>query len=152
MTTTLASEVGTVQAPMLKHAEGAGWTIVSEANALKKRGGESGLFFYDELRDALIRLNPGVVTNENVESIIQRIEAAPSTIEGNREILEWLRGSRTVYVESEKRHRNVTLIDLSALGNNVFQVTEEWTYRFPSRKGNRADVVFVVNGIPVALI
>src|SRR5690606_18464704 len=36
--------------------------------------------------------------------------------------------------------------------NNTFQVTQEWTYRFPSRKGNRADVIFLINGIPVALI
>lgn len=150
--TTLASELGTVQAPMLKHAEAAGWTVISETDALKKRGGENGLFFYDELKAALLRLNSGVVTGENVESIIQRMESAPSTIEGNREILEWLRGNRTIFIESEKRHRNVTLIDYKKIGNNVFQVTDEWTYRFPSRKGNRADVVFLVNGIPVALI
>lgn len=50
MTNTLASEIGTVQTPMLKHAEAAGWTIVPEAVALKKRGGESGLFFYDEVK------------------------------------------------------------------------------------------------------
>lgn len=151
MTNTLASEIGTVQAPMLKHAEAAGWTIVPETDALKKRGGESGLFFYDEVKAALIRLNPGIVTEQNVESITQQIEAAPSTIEGNKEILEWLRGNRTVYVDSEKRHRNITLIDYS-LNNNTFQVTQEWTYRFPSRKGNRADVIFLINGIPVALI
>ncbi len=151
MMNTLASEIGTVQTPMLKHAEAAGWTIVPETVALKKRGGESGLFFYDEVKAALVRLNPGIVTEENVESIVQQIEAAPSTIEGNKEILEWLRGNRTVYVDSEKRHRNITLIDYS-LNNNIFQVTQEWTYRFPSRKGNRADVIFLVNGIPVALI
>lgn len=149
----LASEIGSVQAPMLKHADAAGWTIVSKDEALQRRGGEAGWFFYDELREAVLRLNTGVVTEENVNDIIQRMEAVPNTIEGNREMLEWMRGNRTVYVEAEKRHRNVTIIDYKDIVvNNVLQVTDEWTYRFPSRKGNRADVVFLVNGIPVAII
>lgn len=70
--------------------------------------------------------------------------AQPSTIEGNREILDWLRGNKTVFVESEKRHRNVTLIDFKDLDRNVFQVTYEWTFRAMNKKGNRADVMFLV--------
>src|SRR5438445_12589414 len=107
MTPHLASEMGTVQFTLVKHAEEAGWSVVSEAEALRKRGGESGLFFYGELKEALLRLNPEVVTSENVNSIIQRMESVPKTIEGNKEILEWLRGNRRVYDEKEKRHRNV---------------------------------------------
>lgn len=154
MTSKLANEAGTVQFTMVKHAEAAGWTVVSDTDALQKRRGESGLFLYSELKDALIRLNPGVVTPENVGGIIQRIEGVPKTIEGNREILEWLRGNRTVYDETEKRHRNVTVIDYrdKAVSNNVFQVTYEWTFRAGTRKGNRADIVFLINGIPVAII
>lgn len=148
----LASEIATIQFPMVKYAEAVGWKIVSDTDALKKRGGESGLFFYEELEQSLIRLNPGLVTGENVGSIIQRIESAPKTIEGNREVLEWLRGNRTVFVESENRHRNVSLIDYRDVDHNNFQVTYEWKYQFPSRKGNRADIVFLINGIPVAII
>lgn len=110
------------------------------------------MFFYDELEHSLIRLNPGLVTSENVGSIIQRIESVPKTIEGNREVLEWLRGNRTIFVESESRHRNVSLIDYREVDNNLLQVIYEWKYQFPSRKGNRADIVFLINGIPVAII
>src|SRR6267142_950580 len=110
MSISLVSEVGTVQFTLIKHADEAGWAVVSETDALRKRGGESGLFFDDELKEALLRLNTDVVTPENVNSIIQRMESVPKTIEGNKEILEWLRGNRTVYDEKEKRHRNVTLI------------------------------------------
>ena len=91
---TLANEAGTVQFPLIKHAAAVGWTIVSDAEALRWRGGEAGLFFYKELEDALLRLNPDIVTPDNARSIIQRMESVPNTIEGNREILEWLRGNR----------------------------------------------------------
>lgn len=151
--TKLAIESTTVQFPLVDHAAAAGWARVSEADALSKRRGEGGLFFYDELEAALLRLNPGVVTAADVSGIVQRLESLPDTIDGNREVLEWLRGHKTIYVESEKRHRNVRLVDFdNAPGNNTFQVTWEWAYRNGLRKGNRADVVFVINGVPVAIV
>ena len=64
MSANLANEAGTVQFPLVKHAEGAGWQVVSDTEALTKRGGEGGPFFYRELEEALLRLNPGVVTPE----------------------------------------------------------------------------------------
>lgn len=152
MTKTLTSEAGTAQFPLIKYAEEIGWIVVSNTEALTKRGGETGLFFYKELEDALLRLNPGIVTTDNVQSIIQRMESVPNTIDGNREILEWLRSNRTVFVESEKRHRNVTLIDYRNHERNVYQVTYEWTYRASNKKGNRADIIFLVNGVPVAIV
>jgi type I restriction enzyme R subunit len=149
--TNLASEAATVQYPLIRHAEEIGWTVVSQDEALRRRGGEAGLFFYKDLETALLRLNPGIVTPDNVQSIIQRIEALPKTIEGNREMLEWLRGHHAVYVESETRQRNVTLLT-PRVDDNKFAVTYEWTFRSGARKGNRADVMFLVNGIPVAIV
>lgn len=152
MTEMLANEAGTVQYPLIKYAEEIGWTVVSDADALRMRGGEAGLFFYRELADALLCLNPGIVKPGNVQSIIQRMESVPKTIEGNREILEWLRGNRTVFDEDEKRHCNVTLVDYGNLANNVYHVTYEWTFKEGNKKGNRADIMFLVNGVPVAIV
>jgi type I restriction enzyme R subunit len=148
----LVNEAGTTQFPLIKHAAEVSWTVVSDAEALRRRGGEAGLFFYKELEEALLRLNPDIITPENVQAVIQRIESVPSNIEGNREILEWLRGNRTVFVESEKRYRNVTLADFKDPDRNIYQVTYEWKFKTPNKKGNRADVVFLINGIPVAII
>jgi type I restriction enzyme R subunit len=151
----LALEAATVQFPLVRHAVDVGWSFVPEDEALKRRGGENGLLFHDELRAALLRLNPGVVTEENVSSVIAAIEAAPPTIEGNKQLLDWLRGHKTVFVPTEKRSRNVNLIDFAsplAAGRNVFQVTAEWAFRKAWKKGNRPDIVFLVNGVPVALI
>ena len=89
----------------MKHARAVGWDIISDTDALALRRDEGGCFFYEVLRERLLRLNPGIVTEDNVAGIIQRMEAAPPTIEGNREMLEWLRGNRTVFVEADKRHR-----------------------------------------------
>jgi type I restriction enzyme R subunit len=69
--------------------------------------------------------------------------------------LEWLRGQRTTFVAGEKRSRNVRLIDFAAPlapERNVFQVTVEWAFRQQWKKGNRPDVVFLINGVPVALV
>lgn len=150
--TKLAVESTTVQFPLVGHAVAAGWQPVTPEAALAKRRGEGGLHFYDELKAALLRLNPGVVTPTDVDGIIQQVDALPATIDGNREVLEWLRGNRTVHVDAEGRHRNVRLVDFgNAAGGNVFQVTWEWSYR-NGHKCNRADVVFLVNGVPVAVV
>jgi type I restriction enzyme R subunit len=80
------------------------------------------------------------------------MESVPNNIEGNREILDWLRGNKTVFVESEKRHRNVSMVDFANLDRNVFQITYEWSFKALNKKGNRADVMFLVNGIPLAIV
>jgi type I restriction enzyme R subunit len=151
----LALESSAVQYPLVCHAVDAGWEFVPETDALARRRGEEGMFFYEELEKALLRFNPGVITPDNVASVISSIEAVPPTMEGNRQLLEWMRGRKTVFVPTEKRSRNVTVIDFEnplETGRNVFQVTIEWSFRKHWKKGNRPDVVFLINGVPVALV
>jgi type I restriction enzyme R subunit len=147
----IASERATVQNPLVEYVQEIGWAFISPDQALTLRRGESGTLFYQTLRDKLISLNPGVVTVSNVDDVIARIESVRNNIEGNAEVLAWLRGERSVYVASERRQRNVTLIDFAHPAENVFQVTDEWQYT-NGKYRNRADVVFVINGIPVALV
>jgi type I restriction enzyme R subunit len=147
----IGSERATVQNPLVGYAEEIGWAYVSPDQALTLRRGESGTLFYQTIRDKLVNLNPGVVIVANVDEVIARIESVRNNIEGNAEILAWIRGERSVYVESEKRQRNVALIDFGHPAENIFQVTDEWRYT-NGKYGNRADVVFLINGIPVALV
>lgn len=44
------------------------------------------------------------------------------------------------------------MIDFEHVADNVFHVTWEWKIKPPARKGNRADVMFVVNGVPVVIV
>jgi type I restriction enzyme R subunit len=147
----LASERATVQNPLIGYAVEIGWVYLSPEQALTLRRGESGTLLYQVLRDKLIALNPGIVTVDSVDQVITKIEGVRNNIEGNAEVLAWLRGERAVYVEAEKRHRNVTLVDFEHPAHNVFHVTDEWQYT-NGQHNNRADVLFLVNGIPVALV
>ena len=151
MTDLKITEAGTAQFPMVRHAAEVGWTPLTPQAALALRGGTSGMLFRGELEAALGRFNPWM-THDTSRSVMERLEALPPTIEGNRDVLAWLRGERQVYDEAEQRHRPVRLIDFDAPHHNVLHVTWEWTAKPPARKGNRADVMFVVNGVPVAIV
>lgn len=145
------SEAGTVQFPMVKHAVEIGWTPISPEVAKQKRGGEAGMLLRDELEAKLAAFNPWL-TKDATRSVIETLDAIPPTIEGNREMLAWLRRERQWYDEKEKRHRHVTLIDFEHAHANAFHVSWEWALKPPARKGNRADVMFCVNGVPVCIV
>ena len=151
MTTLHITEASTVQMPMVHHAADVGWAPVPPQEALARRGGMAGLLFRGELEEALHRFNPWL-NGDAVRSVIERLESLPPTIEGNRQMLEWLRGKRQWYDDAEQCQKPVRLIDFDTPGANVLQVTWEWTLKPPARKGNRVDVMFVVNGIPVAIV
>lgn len=151
MSTVKISEAGTVQFPMVKHAVEIGWEPVTKEDALTRRGGEAGTFFRDVLEAKLAEFNPWLASDA-IRSIVETLDALPPTIEGNREMLSWLRGERGWYDEDEKRQRPVKVIDFAQPGLNTFNVTWEWKIKPPARKGNRADVMFLVNGIPVCIV
>ncbi len=151
MTELNITEAGAVQFPMVRHAAEIGWTPLPPKDALALRGGEAGLLFRGVLEKALRRFNPWM-TEDAVRSVIENLQALPPTIEGNRQMLAWLRGERQWYDEAEQRHRQVALIDFDDTSANVLHVTWEWRLKPPARKGNRADVMFVVNGVPVVIV
>ena len=145
------TESGSVQFPIVRHAAEIGWTPLSPSDGLAMRGGEAGLLFRSVLEEALHRFNPWM-TDDAIRSVVENIQALPPTIEGNRQMLAWLRGERQWYDEAEQRHRQVRLIDFDDTSANALHVTWEWRLKPPARKGNRADVMFVVNGVPVAIV
>jgi type I restriction enzyme R subunit len=151
MPANLGTESVTVQHPLTRYAREAGWTVVSQEQATTLRRGESGLFFYDLLKQKLQYLNSDFITPDMADEVIHRLESVRNNIEGNSEILAWLRGERSVFVEAEKRQRNVKLIDFTDATKNEYHVTEEWQYTNGSHT-NRADDVFLINGIPVAVV
>jgi type I restriction enzyme R subunit len=147
----LVSERATVQDPLVRYAVEIGWAYLPREQALSLRRGEGGTLLYPVLREKLVALNPGVVTEKNADDVIKRIESVRNSIEGNAEVLAWLRGERSIYVPSENRQRNVGLIDFDHSANNTFHVSDEWPYT-NGQYANRIDVMFIVNGVPVALV
>ena len=136
---------------MVRHAAEIGWTPLPPADALAMRGGEAGLLFQGVLEAAIRRYNPWI-SDTVVQSVIENLQAIPPTIEGNRQMLRWLRGERQWYDETEQRHRQIGLVDFDDPSANDLHVTWEWRLKPPARKANRADVMFVVNGVPVAIV
>jgi type I restriction enzyme R subunit len=139
-----------VQHPMLKYAHEIGWDCVRRTEALSLRGGDHSLYFTEIVESQLLNLNPDVINAERAAEIIRKLNLLSPTIEGNQEALSWLRGERSVFVPEARRERNVRLIDFDNPSNNIFQVTYEWRQK-NALATNRADIVFLINGIPVAV-
>lgn len=145
------SEAGSVQFPMVNHAVEIGWTPLTPVEALLRRGDESARMFRGVLEQKILAFNAWL-SADAARSIVETLDALPAGIEGNRELLAWLRGERQWYDEGEKRHRAVMLIDFAHPAQNLFHVTWEWKIKPPARKGNRADLMFLVNGLPVCIV
>src|SRR5690606_7704870 len=146
------SEAGTVQFPMVKHAADIGREPLTPEAAKEKRGGDTGMLFRHDLAAKLAAFNPWMPPDA-IRSVTETLDAIPPTSEGNRDVLVWLRGERQWYDDEEKRHRAVEIVDFENVDANSFHVTWEWTLKPVGRpKGNRADVMFVVNGIPVCIV
>ena len=146
------SERSVVQDPLLKYANEIGWTRVSRSEAMQMRDGDpTALYFVNVLRGQLLKLNKGVMDDSNCADVVRRLGLLHATLEGNQVALSWLRGGESTFVQNENRERNVTLIDFENPNNNLFHVTDEWEQQGTVHR-NRADVVFLINGIPVAVV
>jgi len=151
MSTLKISEAGSVQFPMVDHAAEIGWEPLTPVEALFRRGDESSSLFRGLLEQKILAFNPWL-SADAARAIVETFDALPASIEGNRERLAWLRGEHSWFDEQEKRHRRVQLIDFEHVETNAFHVTWEWKIKPPARKGNRADVMFVINGVPVCIV
>ena len=147
------SEQSAVQNPLIKYVseKEIGWEYVNRDKAAELRRGETGFFFYDLLKEQLVKLNPGIVDEAKADSIIKDLENVRSSIEGNSDVFRYLKGEKSVYHEHEKREVNIKLIDFENITNNRFHVTDEWQYTNGTYT-NRGDVILLINGIPVIIV
>ena len=128
-----------------------GWQYVNPDEALRLRGGETGMVFREIFVSQLQKLNPDFADHIMAEDIIKKIETVPATIEGNFTVWEYLKGLNPVFVPSEKRERNITLLDTRHIDRNTFHVTDEFRFTNGTRT-IRQDIVFLINGIPLLFI
>ena len=147
----IGDERHSVQRPLIKYAVEAGWIYLTRTKAEKMRGDIANPFFTEVFIDRARALNKGIVNKQRATELLKQIKHVRPDKEGNFDAWQFLRGLKTVFVPSEKRERNVRLLDTVTLKNNVFHVTEEYKFSNGMRT-IRADVVFLINGIPVILI
>ncbi len=168
-----ATEMSTVQEPIIEYVAGSYtaanlgsnwgdvWQYVKRAQAeewrqfdksltgIQERAKRASLFFDDVLYNRIRLLNPGYT--ESQEELISRLNNLSPDIQGNRDMLYFLRNKKTWVSKTDGREHNVVLIDYDNPKNNVYHVTEEYYY-YNGRFGNRGDVVFLINGIPILII
>lgn len=150
---TTGSERGAVQNPFVRYADEVGWTYLTREQALQLRGDESGIVFTDILVDQLEALNPSVVNRDRAVDLAHRVVRALPNIKGNEDVWEYLRGLKKVFVDEESRERDVRFLDVNDPSNNIFHVTDEFSFRpRPDAEAIRFDVALLINGIPMVLI
>ena len=134
---------------------GLGWHFVGPAD-LPRQSKEVLAERY--LRDALIRLNPTVAAKpDNADSVLYRLRAivmsarSDGLVKANEEFAAWMLGERSMPFGPNGEHVTIRLIDFDDIKQNSFVVTQQFTFR-AGKTEKRADLVLLVNGLPLVLI
>jgi len=134
---------------------GLGWHFVGPAD-LPRQSQEALVEPY--LRDALIRLNPDIAANPSrVDDVLYRLRAivmsarSDGLVKANEEFGAWMLGERSMPFGANGEHVTIRLIDFDDIEQNSFVVTQQFTFR-AGKTEKRADLVLLVNGLPLVLI
>jgi type I restriction enzyme R subunit len=110
------------------------------------------------IRDALIHLNPEIAADpDRTDEVLYKLRAIVLSVRGdglikaNEEMTAWLRGERSMPFGANHEHVSIRLIDFENLDNNQYVVTNQFVVRSgPAER--RADLVLLVNGLPLVVI
>ena len=134
---------------------GLGWHFVGVSD-LPRQPQEALVEPY--LRDALIRLNPDIAANPSrVDDVLYRLRAivmsarSDGLVKANEEFAAWMLGERSMPFGADGQHVTIRLIDFDDIERNSFVVTQQFTFR-AGKTEKRADLVVLVNGLPLVLI
>ena len=134
---------------------GFGWHFVGPAD-LPRQPQEALVEPY--LREALIRLNPDIAANPSrVDDVLYRLRAlvmsarSDGLVKANEEFAAWVLGERSMPFGPNGEHVTIRLIDFDDISQNSFVVTQQLTFR-AGKTEKRADLVLLVNGLPLVLI
>ena len=110
------------------------------------------------LREALIRLNPEIAAQQDrADDVLYRLRAILMGVRGdglvkaNEEFMAWLTGERSMPFGENGEHVTIRLVDFEDLEHNQYVVTTQYTIRAGTTE-KRADLVLLVNGIPLVVI
>lgn len=134
---------------------GLGWHYLSHEN-LPRQPQET--LVEEHLSEALIRLNPTIAARPNrVDDVLHRLRAiimgvrSDGLVKANEEFTAWLTGEKSMPFGENGEHVTIKLIDFDDLEQNQYIVTRQYTFR-AGKAEKRADLVLLINGIPLVLI
>ncbi|GIH98078.1 type I restriction endonuclease subunit R [Planobispora takensis] len=109
-----------------------------------------------ELRDAIVRLNPGVIGGFDVDAVVEEIVATVNAVEGgpvraNEQVLRLLRG-RKEFRDADGVWHALKVIDFEQPTANTLVVSDEVTITVPGKTSRRFDLVYWVNGMPLVVV
>ena len=134
---------------------GLGWQRVASADIPRQ---QQDVLVEPWVRKALIRLNPEITAQpDRADEVLYKLRAivlsvrSSGLIRANEEFTAWLRGERTMPFGQNNEHTPIRLIDFEHLNQNHYVVTQQFTMRAGSAE-RRADLILLVNGLPLVLI
>lgn len=134
---------------LVKH----GWTYIPKEKLPRQ---ETDVLIEKYVKEALIRLNPTIAEDhDRADEILYKLQAIIVSARGtgivktNEEFTKWLRNEKTMPFGENGEHVSIKLIDYDNPKNNEFIVTNQYT--FISGQNRRADLVLLVNGIPLII-
>ncbi|MFW6159908.1 MAG: type I restriction endonuclease subunit R [Acidobacteriota bacterium] len=149
------TENGTVEDFVIRELhENLDWTYVNPRDMGEQR---NELFneplVVEDLKKAIRRINHYDFTEGDLDFIVVSLRTIPITIDGIRKFLEILRIGLVVPLQKEGKEKVIKIVDLGLdkVKNNEFVITNQ--YKVLGSNGNiRADLVLLVNGIPLVLV
>lgn len=135
--------------------KGLGWRRIASADFPRQ---PQDVLVESWMREALIRLNPEIAAQpDRADEVLYKLRAivlavrSDGLIRANEEMMAWIRGERSMPFGQNNEHVPVRLIDFDKLDQNQYVVTQQFTFRAGSAE-RRADLMLVVNGLPLVLI
>ncbi len=135
--------------------KGLGWRRIASADLPRQ---PQEVLVESWVREALIRLNLEIAAQpDRADEVLYKLRAivlavrADGLIRANEEMMAWIRGERSMPFGQNNEHVPVRLIDFDNLDQNQYVVTQQFTFRAGSAE-RRADLMLVVNGLPLVLI
>ena len=112
----------------------------------------------DHLREALIHLNREIAGQpDRADDVLYRLRAilmgvrTDGLVKANEEFTAWLAGERSMPFGPDGEHVTVRLVDLEDVERNQYVVTTQYSVRSGVDE-RRADLVLLVNGLPLVVI
>jgi len=110
------------------------------------------------LQKALERLNPEIAAHpDRADDVLYKLRAiimsvrSGGLVKANEEFTAWITGERSMPFGPNGEHVTIQLIDFEDMTKNQFVVTTQFTIQAGSAE-RRADLVLLVNGIPLVVI
>ncbi|PZG02870.1 type I restriction endonuclease subunit R [Micromonospora deserti] len=109
-----------------------------------------------QLRDAIVRFNPGVIGGFDVDAVVEEIIATVNAVEGglvraNEQVLRLLRGHKE-FRDADGVWHALKVIDFEHPTVNTLVVSDEVTITVPGKTSRRFDLVYWVNGLPLVVV